>query len=189
VQANNLFLVFLSRLEESGLQYMVTGAAASIVYGEPRLTHDLDLVLEMNEQDAGKIATLFPSDQFYCPPMEVLEEEAQRQHKGHFNIIHHASGFKADFYLKGKDELHRWAMMERRRVEMESLSIWVAPPEYVILRKLQYYREGGSEKHLRDIRGMLDLSAGQIDMETLQAKIEEYGLGKEWESVLILGER
>ncbi|MFC1822572.1 hypothetical protein ACFL9T_07680 [Thermodesulfobacteriota bacterium] len=183
MQETNLFRVFLNRLETSGLQYMVTGAAASIVYGEPRLTHDIDLVIGMKKEDAQQIAHVFPADQFYCPPIEILEEEANRLLRGHFNVIHHATGFKADFYLKGKDELHRWAMAGRRRVELEGLSIWVAPPEYVILRKLEYYREGRSEKHIRDIAGIMALSPEQIDMKTLQEKIEEYGLGREWEVV------
>ena len=183
MQESNLFGVFLSRLETSGLQYMVTGAAASIIYGEPRLTHDIDLVVEMREADAGQIVHAFPSDQFYCPPIEIIEQEARRPLRGHFNVIHHATGFKADFYLKGKDELHRWAMAGRKRVELEGLSIWVAPPEYVILRKLEYYREGRSEKHLRDIAGMMALSWEQMDMKTLLEKIKEYGLTKEWEKV------
>lgn len=178
---NNLFQVFLTRLEESGLQYMVTGAAAAIVYGQPRLTHDIDLVVEMSAKDTWKISRAFPQDQFYCPPQEVLEQEAGRILRGHFNVIHHASGFKADFYLKGRDELHRWAMGKRRRIDFEGLSIWVAPPEYVIVRKLEYYREGGSEKHLRDIAGMLELSSEFMNMSALQGKIEEYGLEKEWE--------
>jgi len=162
---------------------MVTGAAASIVYGEPRLTHDIDLVIEMGAEDAEPLAQAFPSDQYYCPPIEILEEEARRPLRGHFNVIHHQSGFKADFYLKGRDELHRWAMSGRKRVEMAGLSIWVAPPEYVILRKLEYYREGKSEKHLRDIAGMMALSSEQIDLKILLEKIEEYGLRKEWDHV------
>ena len=181
MQETNLFRVFLSRLETSGLQYMVTGAAASIVYGEPRLTHDIDLVIEMREEDAQKIVHAFPADQFYCPPIEILEHEAKRPLRGHFNVIHHVTGFKSDFYLTGKDELHRWAMVGRNRVQLEGLSIWVAPPEYVILRKLEYYREGRSQKHLRDIAGMMALSREQIDMKTLQEKIEAYGLEREWE--------
>jgi hypothetical protein len=183
VAETNLFRLFLSPLEKSGFHYMVTGAAASIVYGEPRLTHDIDLVIELHGQDAGRIAQAFPADQFYCPPVEVLEEESKRSQRGHFNVIHLASGFKADFYLKGQDELHRWAMANRRRVKMEGLSIWIAPPEYVIVRKLEYYRQGGSEKHIRDIAGMMAISPEQIDLKILFEKIEEFDLGQEWEKV------
>lgn len=162
---------------------MVTGSAASIVYGEPRLTHGIDLVVEMQQQEAPKIVDLFPADEFYCPPLESLKEEAERPLKGHFNIIHHASGFKADIYLMGEDKLHTWAMSARKRIEMEGFSIWVAPAEYVILRKLEYYKEGGSEKHIRDIEGMISLSLENIDLSLLQKKIKELTLTKEWEKI------
>jgi len=57
----------------------------------------------------------------------------------------------------------------------------IAPVEYVILRKLEYYSEGGSEKHLRDIAGILSVSSDRIDFGQLSEKIHEYSLEKEWE--------
>ena len=177
----DFFQIFLSQLEVLGFQYMVTGAVASIIYGEPRLTHDIDLILEMKVSDAQRIVNAFPTDQFYCPPIEILEQEARRSLRGHFNLIHHASGFKADIYLKGKDKLHTWAMVRRKQVELYGLQIWVAPPEYVILRKLEYYREGKSDKHLNDIAGMTEISKEQIDFKELEKWIRNLGLGKEWE--------
>lgn len=183
MQESNLFKIFLAPLEDSGLQYMVTGAAAAIVYGEPRLTHDIDLVIEMNAKDVQSMAQAFTSDLFYCPPVEVLMEEAKRPLRGHFNVIHHTTGFKADFYVKGKDDLHQWAMAQRKRIELEGLHVWIAPPEYVILRKMEYYREGGSEKHLIDIAGILALSPELVDMQSLMEKIQAHGLEKEWEEV------
>ena len=130
------------------MRYMVTGAAASIIYGEPRLTHDIDLVLELKKEEADKIVAAFPDTDFYCPPRDLLQLEASRSLRGHFNLIHHETGFKADVYLVGKDELHHWAISRRKKMDIEGESIWVAPPEYVILRKLEYFREGRSEKHL-----------------------------------------
>jgi len=79
--------------------------------------------------------------------------------------------------------LHHWAISNRRKFEMEGETIWVAPPEYVILRKLEYYREGGSEKHLRDVVSILNLGPQQLDYELLREKTRSYGLKKEWEEV------
>ena len=59
----------------------------------------------------------------------------------------------------------------------------LAPPEYVIIRKLEYYREGGSEKHLRDIRSMLALSGEQMDRPSLDEWIQRRGLQTEWRLV------
>jgi hypothetical protein len=126
---------------------------------------------------------LFPPDEFYCPPQEVIKTEIARETRGHFNIIHHATGFKADIYPIGQDELHKWAMARRQKVKMEQSEISIAPPEYVIIRKLQYYKEGGSVKHLRDINKMLELSGESIDMPKLNQMIIKYDLLDEWKSL------
>ena len=59
----------------------------------------------------------------------------------------------------------------------------MAPVEYVILRKLEYYREGGSDKHLHDISSILSFSSEQIDFRQLKERILQKSLEKEWEEV------
>ena len=179
----NLFQIFISRLEKVQIPYFVTGAVASIIYGEPRLTHDIDLVVELDDEKVEDIIDAFPADEFYCPPIEVIKLEIKRPYRGHFNLIHQETGFKADIYLFGQDKLHVWAMSKRRRYETEEGPIWLAPPEYVILRKLEYYREGKSEKHLNDIRNIMEVSSEIINKEVLLQKIGTYGLEEEWENV------
>lgn len=179
-----LFVLFTAPFEDMGLAYMVTGSVASIVYGEPRLTHDIDLVLALNAEDASRLPEAFPLESFYCPPVEVLEVEARRPQRGHFNLIHHETGYKADVYVKGSDPLHAWAFERRQRIDLgEGASLWVAPPEYVIVRKLEYYREGRSEKHLRDIAAILATSPDLVDRRVLAEWIATLGVEKEWHSV------
>jgi hypothetical protein len=161
---------------------MITGAVASIIYGEPRLTNDIDLVIDMNSDDVGSFANTFPIEDFYCPPQEVIRLEIARSQRGHFNLIHHATGFKADIYASGRDELHHWGLKNRKWVDVENEKFWLAPIEYVILRKLEYYREGQSEKHLRDISSILELSSNDIDFKMLEAQINKRTLQKEWGS-------
>lgn len=182
MQEANLFLIFLDRLNKGKLSYMVTGSAASIIYGEPRMTHDIDLVLELHVENVQNFINLFPSDEFYCPPEESIKTEIARETKGHFNIIHHETGFKADIYTIGQDQLHRWAMKKRKKVKVDQSEIAIAPPEYVIIRKLQYYKEGGSTKHLRDINRMIKISGESIDSHELEQMIIKYELLDEWKS-------
>jgi hypothetical protein len=59
----------------------------------------------------------------------------------------------------------------------------LAPPEYVIIRKLEFFREGGSEKHLRDIRSMLTVSGDKIDHSALQEWISRRELQTPWSHV------
>lgn len=176
----NLISIFTEPLNRAGIQYMVTGSVASILYGQPRMTHDIDLVINLPGDTVKTLEELFPEDQFYCPPIEVMRLEVARDARGQFNIIHHDSGFKADIYPVCKDDLHKWAMAKRRELTLGKHSVWVAPPEYVIVRKLDYYREGQSQKHLIDIRKMLDFSGDKIDQTTLKEKIAQLGLESQW---------
>ena len=179
----NLFLMFTQRLNTLGVSYMVSGSVAVIIYGEPRLTHDVDLIVVLDREHIARLPEVFPPTEFYCPPTEVIAVEAAREQRGHFNIIHHETGFKADVYLSGRDPLHAWGLARARRLEVEGLAVVVAPPEYVIVRKLEYYREGGSEKHLRDIRSMLDTSRDAIDRTELEKQISARGLREAWRRV------
>ncbi|MEM7383761.1 MAG: hypothetical protein AAF514_02355 [Verrucomicrobiota bacterium] len=109
--------------------------------------------------------------------------EVAREQRGHFNLIHHETGFKADIYLLGRDELAIWAIGESEKVELEGDSVRFAPPEYVVVRKLQFFREGGSEKHLRDIGRMLESLGDLWPRETLLDLIRKHGLQAEWNKV------
>ena len=179
----NLFLMFTQRLNTLGVPYMVSGSVAVIIYGEPRLTHDVDLIVVLDRAHIGRLPEVFPPKEFYCPPIEVIVVEAAREQRGHFNIIHHETGFKADVYLSGRDPLHSWGLARARRLEMEGQVLYVAPPEYVIVRKLEYYREGGSEKHLRDIRSMLEASPEAIQIAELEELVAARGLQEAWRQV------
>jgi hypothetical protein len=162
---------------------MVSGSVAVIAYGEPRLTHDVDLVAVLDRQHIGRLPEAFPADEFYCPPEEEIRLEVEREQRGHFNLIHHQTGFKADVYLAGRDPLHAWALARTRQVEVDGEPIVLAPPEYVILRKLEFLREGGSEKHLRDIRSMLAASPDLIQRAELDGLVAARGLTEEWSRV------
>jgi hypothetical protein len=174
--------LFVERFEALGLPYMVTGSVASMVYGEPRLTLDLDLVVELAVERAAGLLAAFPEAEFYRPPLEVVRVECSRESRGHFNLIHHATGMKADVYLAARDDLHRWGLAHRRRIPLGPGKLSLAPPEYVILRKLEFWREGGSEKHLRDIRAMLATDLA-LDRSFLDAELRRRGLEDAWRQV------
>jgi len=179
--ALDFITIFVARLNRTGIRYMITGSVACIVYGEPRMTHDVDLVLEVGPRSVEKLMETFPLDVFYCPPRESLVIEAERPLRGHFNLVHYETGLRADVYTAGEDPLHRWAMENRKSFEIQEERVWLAPPEYVILRKLEFYREGESDKHLRDIAGILEMSFDDLNMDWLQEKIRDRGLTAQWQ--------
>lgn len=181
----DLFLLFVRPLNRSGLRYVLGGSVATIFYGEPRLTHDVDFMVFLSDSDIERLTGVFPPPEFYVPPPEVIRAEVGKPTGGQFNLIHAATSFKADVFTTGRDDFNAWAFRNKRTAEFEGETLVLAPPEYVIVRKLEYYRDGGSDKHLRDIRGMLSISGELIDRAALEEWIRGRGVEAEWAKVRI----
>ena len=178
--------LFVVRLETIGAPYMVTGATAAILYGQPRVTNDLDVVLSLDDAARAALLRAFPETEFYVPPESVIRAEQARLQRGHFNLIHLESGYKADIYLAGSDPLHAWALPQRRRMRWNgNQELAVAPPEYVVLRKLEFYREGRSSKHAADIRAILEITG--VDESVLAPWLERLGLLSLWRELKSAG--
>jgi hypothetical protein len=172
---------FTDGFEKVGIPYAIVGSVASSVYGEPRATNDVDVVIQLAKEDATKLARAFPEEQFYVPPTEVIVIELSRGHGAHLNVIALETMAKADLYPLADAEKAWFA--KRRSVTVAGRSIWLAAPESVILYKLRYFREGGAEKHLRDIRGILAVSGATIDRDAIARACEQLALTAEWKRV------
>jgi hypothetical protein len=180
---DELFLLFVRPFNRASIRYVIAGSVAAIFYGEPRLTNDVDVVAFLNDSDILRLPQIFPPSDFYLPPPEVIAVEVAREQRGHFNIIHMDTSFKADVYPTGRDEFNGWAFRNKRKIDFQGEVLILAPPEYVIVRKLEYFREGGSEKHLRDIRGMLNVSGELINRDDLNFWIQRLSVQNEWKLV------
>jgi hypothetical protein len=182
VQIPDGIAAILRPLEKAGFPYMITGSVATILYGAPRITYDVDLVLDIPARDAERFAGLFPGSDFYCPPVGIIAAELGRAVHGRFNLIHHESSFKADVY-PCRDWLQKWAMERRERQDWNGLPVWVAPREYVIVMKLEYHMEGGSEKHLSDIKNLLAVQSEGLDLDWIRDQVEKRGLEPAWRRI------
>jgi hypothetical protein len=169
-------------LESEQIAYMLVGSFASMAYGEPRLTQDIDIVVDLAAEQLDAFCAAFPAEEYY------VSRAAARQavlRGGQFNVIHPTSGNKVDFMLVRRDDWGRAQLARRRRLTiLPELNAYTASPEDVILGKLWYYREGGSEKHLRDIAAMLQVSGELIDKAYVADWARQLGLVDIWEAVL-----
>ena len=179
--APSLVGLFVAPLNRGGIEYMVTGGLAAIMYGHPRLTLDVDLVIRLGAKSAGAFTALWSADEFYVPPVEVVAEESARVGAGHCNVIHSTTMLRADVYFAGNDELAAWALGRRVVRVVQGEAVQFAPIEYVILSKLRYFRDGGSDRHLRDIARMLEVSGSEVDRPTLDGWVGRLDLASEWE--------
>lgn len=168
-------------LEGLGVPYLITGSVASIAYGEPRLTNDLDVVADLKPAHLRRFLAEFPGEEFYVSPEAASEAVAARDQ---FNVIHGASGFKIDVILRKDTPFDESRFGRARRLSpREGLEAQFAAPEDVIIKKLEYFRMGGSDKHLRDIAGILRVSSDQVDRGYIETWALRLGLTDIWSAV------
>ncbi len=175
-------------LERESVPYRIVGSMASILYGEPRFTNDVDILVDLPQGKVDALCLEFPSPDFYVSSDAVREAIAERRQ---FNILHIPSGLKADVILSVDTEFGRLDISRGQRVRSEGYyNALFASPENVILKKLLYFQHGGSEKHLRDISGVLLVQADRVDQAYLDHWAEKLGVVKELDLVRRkLGER
>ena len=182
--APDLIRLFALPFQRAGIDCMIVGSVAAMYYGIPRLTLDIDFAAILPKADLLRLPTLFPEPDYYCPPVEILQIESRRPTHGHFNLIHIPQNLKADIYLSADHPMQHWAMARCRPLEIAGETIQIAPPEYIIIHKLGFWKEGGSEKHLHDIRGMLEVSGPHIDQRIITTRAAAYGLTDYWQRCL-----
>lgn len=157
------------RLDTSAVPYMLTGSFAMAYYATPRMTRDLDLVVALVERDADRLASAFAHD-FYVDPDAA--RAAARAH-GLFNLMHLESGIKVDLIVRKDSEYRRMEFGRRSRVSLGGTDIWIVSREDLILSKLVWARETGSELQRRDVRGLLD---GPVDRTYLESWAQTLGV-------------
>lgn len=139
------------RLDDLGIPYMVTGSMAMNYYAVPRMTRDIDIVVELTGGDVDRLCELFGGE-FY------VDREAVRravQERGIFNLIHEASVIKVDLVVRKESAYRREEFARRRRIRLDAEELWIVAPEDLILSKLDWARESRSEVQLADVRNLL----------------------------------
>jgi hypothetical protein len=168
--------------ESLGIPYLLTGSIASMAYGEPRFTNDIDIVADIKTEHIKGLKDCFPEQEFYLSE-DAIKEAVNRQHQ--FNIIHPATGLKIDIIIRKQDAFDDSRFKRiKRLITTENIEANFAAPEDVIIKKMAFYKEGGSEKHLRDITGMLKISGDIIDYDYISKWAEKLGIKDIWDAVL-----
>jgi hypothetical protein len=178
LEPRQLLQVAAHFFESHGIAYRIVGSMASIAYGENRFTNDIDIVADLQPQQIDDLCQHFQPPDYYVARQAVAEAIA----RGHqFNIIHIPAGLKIDVMLPKRTE---YARLEQQRAirlaDPDGLSAVFATPEDVILNKLIFFQLGGSDKHLRDIAGILHVKADAVDRDYITAWASKLGVDAEW---------
>ena len=173
-----LLKLVIARLDEAGIEYMLTGSLASSLQGEPRATHDIDLVIAIRTTLPDVARTLkaaFSEPQFY------LDEEAIRSAidtAGMFNMIDTREGDKVDFWVLTAEPFDQSRFARRTAEGFEGMRLQVSRPEDTILMKLKWAQmSGGSEKQFVDALRVYEVQHGLLDQSYLDAWAARLGVG------------
>src|SRR5207237_1832099 len=139
------------RLDRAGLAYMLTGSMAMNYYAQPRMTRDIDMVVELAAADANKIVDLFRPD--YYLSAEAVRDSISAE--SIFNLIHNESVIKVDCIVR-KNAPYRRAEFERRKqIQIDNFSTWIASKEDLIISKLFWAKDSSSEIQMRDVKNLI----------------------------------
>lgn len=162
------------------IPYFVTGSVASIAYGETRFTNDIDFVTDIKPEHIQGLLECFPEEEYY-----ISEESIKNaiRHRFQFNIIHPASGLKVDVVIRDRGEFDKSRFSRVCNFKMDDVGVNFASPEDVILKKMEFYKAGGSEKHLRDITGVIEISRELIDFKYIEFWVSKLFLEEIWNAI------
>jgi len=141
---------------------MLSGSIAMGIYVVPRATKDIDFVVQLRPKDIESFAAHFEGA-YYCSK-DAVADAVSRQ--SIFNVIDHASGFKADFVVLKNSE-YRLAEFERKqRADFYGIEIYVVSPEDLLISKLIWIQEWQSAVQIEDIKNLVSIPGLQFEYVT-----------------------
>lgn len=170
--------IVVERLEQARVPYFISGSMAANYYSVPRMTRDIDIILELKPAHLKLFIESFRSD-FYVEE-ESIKEEVDR--RGMFNLIHKEYAFKVDFIIRKETEFQDSCFQRRREVRLGDYEAWMISLEDLVIAKLLWAKDSLSELQSRDVKNLLR-TAGNLDAVYLKRWIERLSLKDVYEKV------
>lgn len=167
------------KLNKAQIAYVISGSIAANYYTIPRMTRDIDVVIELKNADIDRFIKLFRDDFFVDEDM-VAQEVNKR---GMFNLIHTQSVIKLDFILRKESPWQVSMFLRRQKITVDRVDIWWASLEDLIIAKLWWAKESLSELQLNDVRNLVT-SSSQIDRAYIDRWVRDLDLKNVYQKVL-----
>jgi len=170
-------------LEKLNISYCITGGFAVSVWGKPRATFDIDIVVQLKQAQSFKLISLLRSLSGAGYIDEEAVEKAIRQ-EGEFNFIHPETGLKVDFWVITKNPV---GLKEIKRAIPQTFNgqvIYFISPEDLLLSKLRWYKLSRSDKHLEDARSILKMMDEKIDKHYIKREATKQGILNFWQQLI-----
>jgi len=172
----------IQALDQVGIQYMITGSLASSLQGEPRSTHDIDMVIAIQESKVHKLVEIFPPSNFYLDEDSVLDA-INRQSM--FNLVDINVGDKVDFWILTEEPFDQSRFSRKISEEFMGLKMQVSTPEDTILAKLRWAKlSGGSEKQFADALRVYEVQYGKLNIDYLKHWVKKLDVESLWKRLV-----
>jgi hypothetical protein len=166
-------------LSGAGIAYMLTGSVVSSMQGEPRATHDLDVVIALTADKASELLKAFSSPEYYLSAEAI--KEAIAQHSS-FNLLSLDTGEKVDFWMLTNEPFDQSRFSRRRYDHVLGIELNVSAPEDTILMKLRWAKlSGGSEKQFTDALRVYEVQHKALDFDYLKHWAVQLGVEDLWQ--------
>ena len=140
-------------LENKNISYMLSGSLALNAYSIPRMSMDIDIVINLQAEKLNDFFEIF-QDNYYIN-IKTVKEETKRH--GMFNVIDHKTGFKVDFIIKKETEYRETEFSRKKREPIADFEVWIVSPEDLIISKIVWIQQLQSEKQINDIQNLLTI--------------------------------
>lgn len=149
-------------LNDAGIDYVVTGSVVTSVYGEPRYTHDVDIIVAEDPRLGEVLARAFPPPRYYA---DVRDIEESLKMGIICNLIDSETARKVDFHPLKREPFERSFFNRRRKVVYAGVELWFPSPEDAILSKLRWARAtGDGGRHVADAAGVYRVQKDTLDL-------------------------
>ena len=178
---SQLLIHTIKALEKVGCEYMLTGSLVSSMQGEPRATHDIDIVVEISQNEIEEFLKEFALNEFYY---DLDYAKAAMKSGSMFNILSITSGDKIDIWALTKSEFDQSRFARKQKITLFDLQMQASSPEDTILMKLLWaQKSGGSEKQLFDAAKVYELQFDMLDKIYLESWVKKLGLEEQFSSM------
>lgn len=172
----------IQALDRAKIQYMITGSVVSSLHGEPRSTHDIDMVVAIQSPKVREFVEAFPPSDFYLDKDSIHDAINRRSM---FNLIDLKGGDRVDFWILTDEPFDQSRFARRYSEEFMGLKMQVSTPEDTILAKLRWAKlSGGSEKQFTDALRVYEVQHGKLDIKYLKQWAKNLDVESLWKRLM-----
>ena len=179
----HLLVKIANILDKIGIPYFVTGGMAVLIWGRPRFTADIDIIVELELKEVDILVDYLSSlgEDSYVDK-EMIKDALISE--GEFNFVHGDTGIKVDFWVLKKEPFELSKLKRRVGKDIIGKKVYFSSPEDLILSKLLWRKQGAGEKHIEDAESVIRISKEKIDMDYLKEQAEKLGILEELNKLL-----